>query len=182
MVARRQIAAWLVPATKARFAALAASRGVSESKLLRLLIDSVLARNAADLPSEEPRGELRDVDRITVRLRPGDGRLLRQRAQARGMNYTTYAALLIRAHLRVHPPMPLEELARLERSLAGVSAVAGSLGQIARAVRQGQGLDARLSPDLVEILPAVERLWQRMREVVKANVISWESGDGEATG
>jgi hypothetical protein len=180
MVARRQIAAWLVPATKARFAALAASRGVSESKLLRLLIDSVLARNAAELTSEQPRGELSDVDRITVRLRPGDGRLLRLRAQARGMNYTTYTAVLIRAHLRVHAPMPLAELARLERSLAELSAVAGSLGQIARAVTQEQGVDARLSLD--EILPAVERLWQQMREVVRANVISWECGDGEATG
>ncbi len=49
------------------------------------------------------------------------------------MKYTTYAAVLIRAHLRAHPPMPLEELAMLERSLAEVSAVAESLGQIARA-------------------------------------------------
>lgn len=77
--------------------------------------------------------------------------------------------------------MPLEELARLERSLAEVSAIAGSLGQIARALTEGEGVDPRLALELAPILPAVERLWQQMREVVKANVISWESGDGEAT-
>ena len=45
---RQQIAAWATPERKGQFAALAASRGLSESKLLGLLIDSVLERNPAD--------------------------------------------------------------------------------------------------------------------------------------
>jgi hypothetical protein len=154
---------------------------LSESKLLGLMIDSVLARNAISPTVEEPHGQRAKSNRIGIRLRPGDSELLRLRARARGMNYTTYAAVLIRAHLRADTPMPLEELARLERGLAEVSAVAGSLGQIARAMTQGQGADPRLSLELAAVLPPVERLWEQMREVVRANVISWESGDGEAT-
>ena len=69
----------------------------------------------------------------------------------------------------------------LERSLAEVSAVAESLGQIARAVTQGQSIDPARGVDPSAIVPAVERLWRQMREVVKANVLSWESADGEAS-
>jgi hypothetical protein len=178
---RRAIAAWAKPEVKGRFAALAASRGLSESKLLRLMIDSVLTRNPISLPVEEFHVRRGRRNQISIRLRPGDGELLRLRARARGMNYTTYAAVLNPAHLRANPPIPLEELARLERSLAEVSAIAGGLGQIARAMTHGQGVDPRLSLELAAVLPPVERLWEQMRDVVRANVISWESGDGEAT-
>ena len=115
-VARQQIAAWATPDRKAQFAALAASHGLSESKMLGLLIESVLASNSVDLASAKDGPDHRDGDRITIRLRPGDGELLRSRAQVRGINYTTYAAALIRAHLRASPPLPLGELAKLERN------------------------------------------------------------------
>ena len=176
---RQQIAAWAGPEKKARFAALAASRGLSQSKLLGLVIDAVLARNPIEQAAEKNRGGAGRSDRVSLRLRPGDGRLLRLRAHARGMNYTTYAAALIRAHLRASPPMPLAELAILERSLAEVSALARELRMLGRP-RQGEenpGGDIELSV----IVPAVERLLREMRELVRANVLSWEAADGEAS-
>ena len=91
---RQQIAAWATPERKGRFAALALSRGLSESKLLGLLIDSVLERNPVDIARDERHREAAEWDRITLRLRPGDGQGLRLRAQRRGMKYTTYAAAL----------------------------------------------------------------------------------------
>jgi len=139
MPARRLIAAWTTPETKAQFVAVAISRGLSESKLLGLVIDSLLSRNAVDAGAQKCRGGAGDGDRITVRLRPGDGKLLRRRAQARGMNYTTYTAALLRAHLRADPPMPLEELARVERSLSEVTAIARRLGQIAPHLSKAAG-------------------------------------------
>ncbi len=176
----RKIAAWASAEAKARFSALAASRGLSESKLLGLVIDAVLARNPIDAGAEPQRGKAGKGDHISVRLRPGDGTRLRERARARGMNYTTYAAVLIRTHLFTKPPMPLGELSRLEGGLTQVSAIAGSLRQIARALRQEEGLDPELPSQLAAVLPAVEGLWQQMRELVKANVLSWESDHGEA--
>src|SRR5215470_10110149 len=132
----RKIAAWASAEVKARFCALARSRGLSESKLLGLVIDAVLARNPIDATGETQSGKPGKGDHISVRLRPGDGARLRERARARGMNYTTYAAVLIRSHLFSNPPMPLRELGLLECGLAQVSAIAGSLRQIARVVRQ----------------------------------------------
>ena len=178
---RQQIAAWATPERKSQFATLAVSRGLSESKLLGLLIDSVLERNPIDEDGDESHGEARKGDRITLRLRPGDGQCLRLRAQARGMKYTTYAAALIRAHVRANPPMPAEELARLERGLAEFSTIGRRLNQIAAEVRQGQGVDSRLRVELAAVLPAMEELRQSLREVVRANRISWESGDVEAS-
>src|SRR5258708_1102563 len=141
---RSSITAWPTRDQKAGFAALAASRGLSESRLLGLLIDSVLERNPVDPAGggrQEGGGE---GDRITLRLRPGDGKWLRLRAHGRGMKYTTYAAALIRAHVRADPPMPLEELVRLERNLAEISAIGRRLNSIALAVGEGRGLDPRL--------------------------------------
>ena len=179
--ARQQITAWATPDRKGQFAALAASRGLSESKLLGLLVDSVLERNPVDDAGDERHGETRNGDRITLRLRSGDGKWLRLRAHARGMKYTTYAAALIRAHVRVDPPMPLDELARLDRSLAEVSALGRHLSQIAREIREGQRIDPGLHVELAAVLQAVEELRQSLRQVVKVNRISWESTDAEAS-
>jgi len=178
---RQQIAMWARPAQKAQFAALAASRGLSQSRLMGLLVDAVLARNPVETAPEEAWAGAGRGDRVSLRLRPGDGKLLRRRAQARGMKYTTYAAVLIRTHLRADPPMPIDELANLERSVAEVGAVAESLGQIAQAMTQGGSVDPAWGIELSTILPQVERLWRQMREVVKANVVSWEGADGETS-
>ena len=96
------------------------------------------------------------------------------------MKYTTYAAALIRAHVRANPPMPLEELARLDRSLAEISAIGRRLNEIAGAVREGQGVDSAVRPELTVVLHATEELRQALREVVRVNRVSWESGDVEA--
>ena len=178
---QRKIAAWVSAEAKARFSALAANRGLSESKLLGLIIDAVLARNPIDAGAEQQRGKAGKGDHISVRLRRGDGTRLRERARARGMNYTTYAAVLIRSHLFANPPMPLRELGLLEGGLAQVSAIVGSLRQIAQVVRhKEEELDPDLSSQLATVLPAVEGLWQQMRELTKANVLSWESDHGKA--
>ena len=178
---RQQIAAWATPERKSQFAALAASRALSESRLLGLLIDSVLERNPVEEVGEAHEGQAGKGDRITLRLRSGDGKWLRLRAQRRGMKYTTYAAALIRAHVRADPPMPIEELARLERGLAQISVIGRRLNQIAAAVGEGQGVDSGLRTELAALLPAMEELRHALREVVKINRISWESGDVEAS-
>src|SRR6185436_3747714 len=94
---RQQIATWASPDRKTQFAALAASQGLSESRMLGLLIESVLSSNSAEARSDVDAPQYGDRDRITIRLRAGDGALLRLRAHARGMSYSTYAAALIRA-------------------------------------------------------------------------------------
>jgi hypothetical protein len=162
---------------KSRFGALAASRGLSESGLLRELIASVLGPIAHDPAVEEAHAELGMTDSFRIWLRPGDGKLLRVRAHEREMSYSAYVAALIRAHLRADPPMPFGELAQLERTLAEISAMGRSLTQSAALVGQGEGADLGMLAKLADLRQAVEELRRTLREVVKVNRISWESPD-----
>jgi len=52
--------------------------------------------------------------RLTLRLAPEDLTLLRERAGARSMASATYAAVLLRSHLRNVAPLPKEELLTLK--------------------------------------------------------------------
>jgi hypothetical protein len=176
---RPSITAWPSRDQKARFAALAASRGLSESKLLGLLIDSVLERNPVEPSVARHRRNSEAADRITIRLRPGDSEWLRLRAVGRGMHPSTYAAAVVRAHVRADPPMPQNELALLERSLGEVRKSGSALRAIALAIEAGQGADGPLNAKLATLLQALEGLRQELREVVRVNRISWEAADVE---
>ena len=77
--------------------------------------------------------------------------------------------------------MPIEELARLERGLAEISAIGRRLNQVAGAVREGQRVDLGMYVELAGVLQAVQELRQTLREVVRVNRISWESSDVEAS-
>ncbi len=55
------------------------------------------------------------ASRFSIRLRPDDQILLRERALARGMPAATYISVLTRAHLRSLSPLPKEELVALKR-------------------------------------------------------------------
>lgn len=159
---------------KARFRALASRHGMDESKLLTLLIDRVLERNAAGEASIAPCTRRR----VTIRLRQGDAARLAQRAAARGMKPATYLSALAHAHLSVNPPLPMGELAEVKRAVAQLSAISRNLN----ALPHPAGADAAISPNLAEQLQAVRatvtQLRTDMAELIKANLISWESDDG----
>lgn len=160
---------------KARFRALATSRGMDESKLLTLLIDRVLDRNAAPVCFEPAFQANNPSVRVTIRLRAGDGPLLETRARARGMKPATYLGALARAHLRGSAPLPLSELAQLKRAVAELSAIGRNLNQIARAANQHGGISADLAEELRSVRTGLECLRASIADLVKANLISWES-------
>src|SRR2546425_11341110 len=63
------------------------------------------------------------TDRITIRLRPGDGEAITRRAAQRGMKASTYLAALVRAHVGVNPPLAASELVALKRSVIVLAAL-----------------------------------------------------------
>ena len=102
MNADQFIVARVSPETKARLRALAERQQLSESALVRRLVEMVL-REAGVTPiiAEEPTGArpLRAA-RLMIRLRPDDQILLGDRAVARGMAPATYVSVVTRSHLR----------------------------------------------------------------------------------
>ena len=62
------------------------------------------------------------VDRITIRLRPGDRLAIRHRAAERRMKDSAYIAALVRGHVAANPPLANHELSAFK---AAVSLLAG---------------------------------------------------------
>ena len=165
----------LVPSRiRERFDALARDRGETPSSMLRLLINEALAGTGSPrmFGGAEDDAVSRRSDRVTVRMRPGDGRRLRLRAEVRGTKPATYLALLVRAHLSAEAPLPQAELAEVKRVLSEVSAVARAL----RRNSVGDGTDDCIDRnELNEALNRVEQARSAIASFVQASLASWES-------
>src|SRR5258708_3952779 len=126
------IAAGVGADPKARFRALAAGYGLTESALLKPLID-----RAIEVPppavGEEPLAvhQAARAERLYVRLYRDDRRLLAERAAARGMPSATYLAVLARAHLRHLHPLPEAERRLFAQGVATPPAIGRNLNPLA---------------------------------------------------
>jgi hypothetical protein len=173
-----QLKTWVTAETKQRFAAVARHQGLSDSALLKRLIDTMLqAGNAAH--GEASDGRAVRVSRFSIRLRPDDQLLLRERAAARGMPAATYVSVLTRAHLRSLAPLPKEELLVLRRTVSELGSIGRNLNQIARAVNQGERASGPSREDLRAILRVCEGLRDHVKRLLSANIKSWEQGHAE---
>jgi hypothetical protein len=182
MTANSLIAARFTVDTKERFAAVSRQQGLSESALLKRLVDAALMTAVmAKAPVTGPVEPVAASGKISVRLRSDDQLLLRERARARGMPTSTYVSLLIRSHLRSLAPLPTTELMALKRSIAEVGAVGRNLNQIARAVNQGEHPTGPSRADLQALLRALSGLRDHVKALVSANLESWESGYEKAS-
>src|ERR1700733_10487258 len=162
-------------AEKARFATLAAASGVSESALAMIAIRKVLDPDAAPLcgsVSASARGAA--TDRITIRLRPGDGESIARRAAQRGMKPSAYVAALVRAHVAVNPPLASKEIAELKHSVVVLSDLGTLLAQTAHNPALGGPRLEELRQNISRTRAAVAALEQRTHDLVRTALISWE--------
>ena len=132
------LSTWVSVETKQRFGALAGQLGLSESALLKRLVDLNLqcARGVESAAVPAPPVKLGRNSRLYVRLRSEDHLILRERAAGRAIAAATYASFVLRAHLRATVPIPDRELAELKRSVAALGLVGRNLNQIARVANQ----------------------------------------------
>lgn len=172
------LATWVSRETKERFAAVARHQGLSDSALLKRMIELTL-RSVDAIPLESAVAANDDVvrvSRLTIRLRPDDQLLLRERASARSMAPATYVSVLVRSHLRSLAPLPKEELLALRRTIAELGGIGRNLNQMARAANRG----ARVAETGGEHVTAMIRVCAALRDHVKgllsANLRSWEQG------
>jgi hypothetical protein len=181
MVADSLITARVTSEMKERFAAVARYQALSESALLKRLIEAALLTVSAVQPRVTEVVEPLPIGgKISVRLRSDDLLLLRERAKARTMPTSTYVSLLVRSHLRTLAPLPTAELAALKRSVAEISAMGRNFNQIARAVNQGQRPSDLSKADLQALLRALDGLRVHFKELINANLASWGSGHEKA--
>jgi hypothetical protein len=116
---------------------------------------------------------------IFVRLKPDDRLLLDARAEARGMRPATYAAVLLRAHLRQLTPVPKDELLALKRTIGELAAIGRNINQIARVANEGGRLPSSVRDDFRGMLKVCEALRDHTKDLLRVNLKSWERGHGE---
>lgn len=173
---------WVSKETKDRFAALARYQGLSDSALLKRMIEFALkSTDAASLEISvvAPNEDAARASRLTVRLRPDDQILLRERASARGMASATYVSVLVRSHLRSLAPLPKEELLAVKKVVAELGGIGRNLNQIARAAHQGQRVNGPSREDVKSMLRVCEGLRDNVRRLLAANLRSWNQGYAE---
>jgi hypothetical protein len=161
---------------KAVLQSIADREQITESALIRQLLDTLLKTSAvADARTVKPGAEVRG-DRMSVRLAPDDRLLLSERAAARGMPSATYVAVLVRSHLRRLTPLPTEELAALKGSITELGAIGRNLNQIARALNAGGRPNGPGRQDLESMLRIAVGLRDHVKALLIKNETSWERG------
>lgn len=165
--------------TKALIQALADREQITESTLVRQLLEVVLRTSTAGgTPRVDGMERLNRETRLSVRLDPNDRLLLNEWAAARGVPAATYIAALMRSHLRAITPIMKEERQALDRVVVELTAVGRNLNQMARALNRGQGV-----PPGRQEVQAMLRVCSALRDHVKALLVanekSWEVGYGE---
>jgi hypothetical protein len=180
MNADQFIAARVSSETKMRLRKLAKRQQLSESALLKRLIDLMLQTVGVDAPgrTEQAGKPVRDV-RVTIRLQADDRILLQARAAARGMPAATYVSVLTRAHLRKLVPLPRDELLALKRTVSELGRIGRLLNPSARAAQQGERLSGPGRDDWRALLRVCEGLRDHVKELLQANLASWKQGYAE---
>lgn len=181
MAAPPFIAARVSTEMKAHLRRLAERKQITESALVRQLLETVLGASADDGEADlaPPERVSRDA-RLSVRLAPDDRLLLAERAGARRMAAATYVSVLVRSHLRGLAPLPKEELMALKRSVAELGAIGRNLNQIARVANQ-EGRTPAIGPDQVRAMLKIgSGLRDHVKALLRANERSWSSGHADA--
>jgi hypothetical protein len=117
---------------------------------------------------------------ILVRLRGEDRLLMNARAEARGMRSATYVSVLVRSHMRQLAPVPKDELLALKRSIAELATIGRNINQIAKAVNEGGRAPSSEREEFRAMLKICEALRDNTKALLKANEISWQTGESRA--
>lgn len=169
------LSTWVSAETKQRFAGAAARQGLSESALLKRLVEQMLSTGAGDEAAPPAPAAVRAA-RVTIRLVADDQALLRERAAARTMPAATYVSSLVRAHLRHVAPLPDREVAALRATVNQLAALGRNLNTITQLLhRDGRHPGPGLQETRV-MLHLCEAMRDHVRALLKANFVTWEVG------
>jgi predicted DNA binding CopG/RHH family protein len=152
-------------------------QGLSDSALLKRLVERMLqSANAAEVGTPGAADRASRDSRLTVRIRPDDQLLLRERAAARGMAAATYVSVLTRSHLRSLAPLPKAEWLILEKIVTELSKLGRNINQITRAANRGERVSDPESTQFRAMLMICEALRVNTKRMLQANAKSWQQG------
>lgn len=165
---------------KQRFQALAVHQRSTESALLRRMVElSVQAVTPQSITALSTRQRTQERDqRVTIRLRTEDQRLLQARAAARGLAPATYVSLLVRSHLNAVVPLPEEELKAFKSSLRELAITRRYAQALVQIANKNGKLTGPHSQEVIAMIKVLEATHTRIKALLVANLKSWETGHG----
>jgi predicted DNA binding CopG/RHH family protein len=175
MNASALIAVRVTPELKASFHACAVGQSLSESALLKRLLDLAISSGDLSKAIRPHSSSTARSNRLSVRLTSDDRQRLSERARARHIPPATYVSQLVHAHLHERPPIPEEELRALIEATNALSALGRNLNQIARVANIGIQPDGPSRQQLADVMQGCLALRDRMRAFIAANNQSWRS-------
>ena len=179
------------PETKLQLKAVADREFLSEAAWLKRLVlrelrardavrgsegESSEAEEAIPRPGKETRPPNGCAKPMLVRLRDEDKLLLDARAEARGMRPATYAAVLLRSHLRQLTPLPKDELLALKRCIGLLASIGRNINQVAKVANQGGRIPDSGGEEFRAMLKICVALRDNTKALLKANETSWGRG------
>lgn len=162
-------------AEKARFTWLAERAGMSESALALVAIRGLLDPDGEATKEPVAAGHVAATDRITIRLRPGDGSEIARRAATRGMKASAYLAALARAHVRKNPPIPDWEVRKIKEGVTVLARLGHVLLRVAQSPALREGEFESLRRDLAATRAVVAALEGLMHDHARAALVAWET-------
>lgn len=164
---------------KAALRAAAERQQLTESALLKRILELML-QTAASVPEAgvELHGHPTRRARLYVRLTADDWASLRERAATRSMAPATYAANVLRTHLRGRATLFHAELAMVKESVRQLRAIAVNLNQIAQVANRDGRISGPGREDLTAFLKVCTGLRDHIAALVRANAKSWGGADG----
>lgn len=149
---------------------------MSESTLALIAIRSLLDCNGVSETNAAPARRERSTDRITIRLRPGDRRVINERASRRDMKASTYLAALVRAHIATNPPLTENELGAYKQGVILLAGLGRLLTRISREGARAGSVPKDLQQELSLTREMVAGLEKVTEKLACAALKSWESG------
>jgi hypothetical protein len=162
------------PQEKRVFAALAAQRHISESTLALIAIRAWLDAQSPEL-LPLPSGGGPALDRITIRLRPGDRFAIRQRAAERCIKDSAYIAALVRGHVAANPPLTTHELVAFKTGVSILARFGRLMMRTAREAVQSGVTTKDLQQEISRCRALVSEVERRMHQFAQAALVTWES-------
>lgn len=162
---------------------------MSSSKLLAALINAalkqlpvpVLASAQASAPNRTGWGAKRapqaESTKYTVRLQDSDAARLEERAAARGTAPSSYAAMVLLAHLRADPPMPHGEFQQLKRVVNELGGIRAGLAALAGTGAGKSDLDGQTIAAIEKLMPRLKSIREEVQATLTANSRSWRAPD-----
>ncbi len=167
---------------KRRFADIARRLRISESALALIAIRTLLDSNLPDRPPSASTVEPEPaIDRITIRLRPGDRSVIRRRAAERRMKDSAYIAALVRGHVSIDPPLTTSEIAALKMAVSVLAGFGRLLARATRDAAQAGVLSKDLQQDLSRTRALVADVERCAHEFARAALITWKSRIDQAS-